>query len=582
MCGVPHHAIDQYVSRLVERGLQVAICEQVEDPRTAKGMVRREVVRVVTPGTVTDPERLDPGASNFLAAVRRGRGRRVRRRADRPLDRQASCWRGPPTAASWATCWRGTRCAKCCSPTRSAGRWSRSCRRSARRRPLVTALAAERFRPGPGPAARARGARRDDSLDGFGCPDDARRVPAAAAGLRPPAATQRVRPAHLTGCRSTPRGGSCCSTPRRGATSSWSRTCATAHAPRTLLETVDRDADADGRAACRAWLLAPLRRPRARSTRRHALVEELRRAQRVRRGLVEALARVRDLERLLGRAALGERDAARPAGAARLAGGAARAAGARCRSCRPRRRPRLAARIDPLDDLAADCSPPRWPTTPPRCRARAASSGRGLRRRARRAARELARGGKQLVAALETRERERTGIASLKVGYNQVFGYYIEVTRRATSRASRRTTSGARPSPTPSATRRPSSPSSRPGSSAPRSGSRRARTSCSRRCAARSRRGPRRLRETARPRPASSTRWPASPRRRRSTATTRPAVDREDRIELEESAATRWSSAARRRPASCPTTAGSTPRSGSSLSPAPTWPASRPSCGRSR
>jgi DNA mismatch repair protein MutS len=52
MCGVPHHAADTYIVRLLEKGYRVAVCDQVEDPRAAKGLVRREVVRVVTPGTV--------------------------------------------------------------------------------------------------------------------------------------------------------------------------------------------------------------------------------------------------------------------------------------------------------------------------------------------------------------------------------------------------------------------------------------------------------------------------------------------------------------------------------------------------
>ena len=71
MAGVPHHAIETYLGRLVRRGFKVALCDQVEDPKLAKGLVRREVTRVVTPGTVLD-ERILPGPDhNFLAAVHR-------------------------------------------------------------------------------------------------------------------------------------------------------------------------------------------------------------------------------------------------------------------------------------------------------------------------------------------------------------------------------------------------------------------------------------------------------------------------------------------------------------------------------
>ena len=69
MCGVPFHKSDVYVARLVEKGFKVAICEQVEDPKSAQGLVRRDVTRVVTPGTVTDGEMLNEGKNNFLCAL---------------------------------------------------------------------------------------------------------------------------------------------------------------------------------------------------------------------------------------------------------------------------------------------------------------------------------------------------------------------------------------------------------------------------------------------------------------------------------------------------------------------------------
>ncbi len=69
MCGVPHHAAIGYVSRLIEKGFKVAICDQMEDPTKVKGLVKREVVRVVTPGVVLDEENLDAKSNNFLAAV---------------------------------------------------------------------------------------------------------------------------------------------------------------------------------------------------------------------------------------------------------------------------------------------------------------------------------------------------------------------------------------------------------------------------------------------------------------------------------------------------------------------------------
>src|SRR6516164_3295924 len=69
MAGVPHHALDRYLARLLQAGHRVAICEQLEDASQAKGLIRREVTRVVTPGTLTEDNLLDPRRSNHLAAV---------------------------------------------------------------------------------------------------------------------------------------------------------------------------------------------------------------------------------------------------------------------------------------------------------------------------------------------------------------------------------------------------------------------------------------------------------------------------------------------------------------------------------
>src|SRR3954447_14314307 len=69
MAGFPHPALESYLAKLVQAGQRAAVCEQVEDPKLARGLVKREVVRVVTPGTLTDEELLDPKTANYLAAV---------------------------------------------------------------------------------------------------------------------------------------------------------------------------------------------------------------------------------------------------------------------------------------------------------------------------------------------------------------------------------------------------------------------------------------------------------------------------------------------------------------------------------
>ena len=69
MCGVPFHSADSYIARLIGKGYKVAICEQVEDPKAAKGIVKRDVIRIITPGTLLDPNALDSKKNNYISCV---------------------------------------------------------------------------------------------------------------------------------------------------------------------------------------------------------------------------------------------------------------------------------------------------------------------------------------------------------------------------------------------------------------------------------------------------------------------------------------------------------------------------------
>ncbi|MCL0077396.1 DNA mismatch repair protein MutS, partial [Dehalococcoidia bacterium] len=69
MAGIPHHALNGYLARLITRGHKVAVCEQMSDPRTSQGLLEREVVRVVTPGTIIEPELLEIKANNYLVSM---------------------------------------------------------------------------------------------------------------------------------------------------------------------------------------------------------------------------------------------------------------------------------------------------------------------------------------------------------------------------------------------------------------------------------------------------------------------------------------------------------------------------------
>ena len=76
MCGVPYHSVESYIARLISKGYKVAICEQMEDPALAKGLVDRDIIRIVTPGTVIESSMLEEGRNNFLCSIcRSGAGR---------------------------------------------------------------------------------------------------------------------------------------------------------------------------------------------------------------------------------------------------------------------------------------------------------------------------------------------------------------------------------------------------------------------------------------------------------------------------------------------------------------------------
>ena len=69
MCGIPYHSCEAYIQRLIKKGYKVAICEQMEDPALAKGLVKREVIRVITPGTIIETSMLDEGSNNYIGSI---------------------------------------------------------------------------------------------------------------------------------------------------------------------------------------------------------------------------------------------------------------------------------------------------------------------------------------------------------------------------------------------------------------------------------------------------------------------------------------------------------------------------------
>jgi DNA mismatch repair protein MutS len=428
LAGVPVKAAAEYLRQLIGAGHRVAICEQVEDPRLARGLVRREVVETVTPGAMLQEGWLAGGKNNFLVALA-GTNERVGLAA---IDLSTGEFLLETLdAAGLAEALGRLGPAEVVLPGDLTLPAEDAVLRTVR----------ERWEFDPD-LAREELARRFGlaALDGLGIgPDDAPALGAAGALLRylselqPSGLPHLARPfvrrssAFLWLDEMTRRNLELVEPLRASA-----RGC-------TLLETIDATVTPMGGRLLRQWLLSPLRDPAAIAYRLDA-VEVLVRDGRGRARLREALDGMRDVERLAGRAAAGRatprelgalRDAflrlpdvseSLSALAASTLNGGARAAA-------------LADGTDELD-LLADL---------------AAELGRGLEERPPAALgdggvirhgydaeldelRSLRDGGRQYIAALQQRERERTGIPSLKVGFNKVFGYYLEITNAHAAR----------------------------------------------------------------------------------------------------------------------------------------------------
>ncbi len=422
MCGVPHHALDQYVARLVDRGHRVAICEQMEDPRKTKKMVRREVVRVISPGTVIDPKSLDPAAANWLAAVHEtDDGRTGVALVDLSTGSLVLAEGSGEQGLEDVLARYEVR--EVLVAERGAGPLEARLPEIRGRRPVLTPLDDDLFHAGMA-RERVLDGLGVATLSGFGCPDDHPALPAVAAALTHLADTQRVRPAHLDRLRveqpdsrvtldqTTRRNLELVANLRDGSRRA------------TLFEVLDRTRTPMGTRLLRSWILEPLRDAAAIRARQDVIDDMVQRGD-LRARVREALSGVRDLERLVGRAAL---RLATPADLATLRGSLERLPELREATAglpSPRSR-ELADAVDPLDELrdrlrAALADEPG-----------AVGEGRVIREgwdEALDEARRLARGGRSLIAEIEARERERTGIGSLKIRYNRVFGYSIEVSK---------------------------------------------------------------------------------------------------------------------------------------------------------
>jgi len=418
MCGVPYHAFDGYLGKLLDAGFRVAVAEQVEDPATAKGLVRREIVRTHTPGTVSSTELLEGSERCFLAAF------------GGDDESYALAWLELSTGT-----FEGMRCDDRSSVSEQLARlrpreilvaegwdaWLEAWPPGLAP-PAVTPIPPEQFSPSAG-EERLRRVLGVSSLRGFGLESGERLVGMAGALLGYAEGTQRGSLAHLASfVRRQPDDALIIDRASLGNLEI--ERAADGGRQTSLLGVLDGTRTRMGSRRLRDWLTRPSVDLEVIAD-RHRAVAELIDDPTLLSALGSALEDLPDLERLAARVGM------------RLATPRELHALRACldqlpvvheialRTTAPLLR-RLADGLDPLGDVA-ELLHARLATTP------AAVVGAGVIAGGWDAEldeqRQLARGGKELLAGIEIAERESTGISSLKVRYNKVFGYYIEVSK---------------------------------------------------------------------------------------------------------------------------------------------------------
>ncbi|MCL5676597.1 MAG: DNA mismatch repair protein MutS, partial [Firmicutes bacterium] len=425
MCGVPYHSAESYIARLIEKGYRVAICEQTEDPAKAKGLVRREVLRVITPGTVFEPRLLDEQSNNFLVALTGAGGRYGLAYADVSTGLFAVTeLAGPGSDVLFLDELARLRPAECLLDPRLdlAERVERLLKQQTAA--PVRFYQEQAFDPTES-RSRLLAHFHVASLRGFGCEELPLAVAAAGALLRYLTETQKTALGHLSGLSVYNPGEFLVMDTATRRNLELTRRLRDGSRQGTLLWVLDRTVTSMGARLLRSWVEQPLRRLGPLAARQQA-VGDLVAAPLLREEARERLKGVYDLERLISRVAMGSANArdllalrqslaAVPDLVALVHSGQLPGVQAQCRDLMAL--PEIVELIGSV--IAAD--PPM------------ALTDGGLLRPGYNAEvdrlRDLARSGKRWIAQLEAQERERSGIKSLKVGYNKVFGYYIEVTQ---------------------------------------------------------------------------------------------------------------------------------------------------------
>jgi DNA mismatch repair protein MutS len=448
LAGIPYHSLEPYLARMIRAGLRVAICEQMENPKHAKGVVKREVVRVVTPGTVVEDALLDNKSNNYLVGLVEDGGYGLA-----ALDFS--------TGQFEITEFRGSGAAAACAIELARRDPAEVVVARSQRETLAAEFYLEARREdgllAPNPAASqapapVRGSRvavvedfavsphaaRDAllrqlgvrDLAGFGAEDTPLAVRAAAAVLEYLRDTQRAQMVHLRELRVCHPGEHMVLDATTQRSLELVQNLNDASRRNTLLEVLDRTSTPMGGRELRSWILQPLR-DRQRITERLDAVEALARDHRLRRDAAERLRQVSDLERIVSRCACKTANARDLLGLRRSLEQLPRlretvqAAGAPAALADVLATPPETDAL--LGDLAAALAAALVDEPPVSVR-----EG-GMIRPGYSVPldelRTMATDSKAWIAAMRQQEIERTGIPNLKIGFNKVFGYFIEVTK---------------------------------------------------------------------------------------------------------------------------------------------------------
>jgi DNA mismatch repair protein MutS len=437
MAGFPYHQLESYLGKLIAGGFRAAVCEQVEDPKVAKGLVKREVTRVVSPGTITDDALLDPRESNYLAAVATG-----------PKKNAAN---GDASHAQVGLAWAELSTGRFFAAVVPAAKLGDELARIAPAELLLSDEAEPLSPPSgtmvtrrPGWVFATQAAVETlskhfgvASLDGFGFgDDDAAALRAAGAILDYLRETQKSSLDHID--RLVPyRSGSLLEIDEATRRSlEITRTIRTGNREGSLLAVIDKTVTPMGSRLLADWVANPLTSV-ADISARHDAVEELAGESPLRDALREALRGIYDLERLLARVATGR---ASPRDLSFVCRTLAKLPNLRVplasRQCSPGDRQdaelpeKLLVKLHDQIELCPELHAKLASALHDDCPLSQRDGGiirdgfsSDLDR-----LHELAAGGKHWIAKYQARESQATGIPNLKVAYNKVFGYYIEIT----------------------------------------------------------------------------------------------------------------------------------------------------------